>query len=459
MNETPRMLDAVIVGAGIAGLAAAWALRHRDILVLESSDRVGGKMMSLPREPYWLNLGAHLLGGPETVMGALADDLGVETCAVPGNRMGLALKGRILTSGKAETYPLRLPLSLAGRLSFIRAGIKLRRITATFLRAFAEEQAGRPAAMAQFRARYGPVSVAQYLGRLHPDVHGIFSAITERVAAPPEDLSIAACASLFAMVWGGADKLARNVVGGSARLPEAIAQRIGNRMMLDATVVSVEEEGGSVRVVYRTGHRETVVRARHAIVATPAHVTHGIVRGLTPETEAALAWLPYGAFYCAAILTDETGPMPWDDVYALALADRSFGMLFNHANVVRAPGRRERGGSLMVYAGGERARALFDLSDGEIRERFLADLYDLYPEARGIVREVVIQRWQNAVPFARPGRHALQGALEAPQGRVHLAGDYFAIAANMEMAATTGQRAAAAVEAELKAVSAPVPGG
>ena len=37
--------------------------------------------------------------------------------------------------------------------------------------------------MARFLARYGEPSVADYLGRLHPDVHAIFSAITERLAA------------------------------------------------------------------------------------------------------------------------------------------------------------------------------------------------------------------------------------------------------------------------------------
>ena len=50
--------DVVIVGAGIAGLAAAWDLRNRDVLVLEADDRIGGRIRSEARDPYWLNLGA-----------------------------------------------------------------------------------------------------------------------------------------------------------------------------------------------------------------------------------------------------------------------------------------------------------------------------------------------------------------------------------------------------------------
>lgn len=40
------MKDVVVVGGGIAGLSAAWRLRHRDILVLESEGRVGGRIRS-----------------------------------------------------------------------------------------------------------------------------------------------------------------------------------------------------------------------------------------------------------------------------------------------------------------------------------------------------------------------------------------------------------------------------
>jgi len=87
-----RRYDAVIVGAGIAGLTAGWTLADRDILVLEASERVGGRMRSEPRGPYWLNLGAHLFGGPGTLLDRLVTEMGLETRPIPGNRMGLAFR-------------------------------------------------------------------------------------------------------------------------------------------------------------------------------------------------------------------------------------------------------------------------------------------------------------------------------------------------------------------------------
>ena len=87
-------------------------------------------------------------------------------------------------------------------------------------------------------------------------------------------------------------------------------------------------------------------------MATPSYVTHRIVRGLPRDTAEALAAIPYGPFVCGAFLTEEAGPMPWDHIYAVAVVDKSFNMLFNHANPLRTPAKREPGGSLMVYAGG-----------------------------------------------------------------------------------------------------------
>ena len=103
------MRDAVVIGGGIAGLAAAWDLRNRDIVVLEGSERLGGRIRSEPRDPYWLNLGAHVFSGPGSATGRLVADVGVESVPVPGHLVALELNGRLLVGGRPELYPLRLP--------------------------------------------------------------------------------------------------------------------------------------------------------------------------------------------------------------------------------------------------------------------------------------------------------------------------------------------------------------
>ena len=449
---TEGRYEAVIVGGGIAGLTAGWTLRDRKIVVLEATDRVGGRMRSEPRGPYWLNLGAHLFGGPGTLMDRLVTETGLETRRIPGNRMGLAFRGHVVASGRPETYPFRLPLSWGARLSFVRAGLRLRAAAQEHIRAV-RPRPGETAIEKRARvlAHRDDQSFAAYLGDLHPDVAAIFRAISERVTAEPEQISAGCGAALFALVWGDDQTgSARNLIGGSELLPQALAHRLGERVLTGAPVEEVAPHADGVRVRFLRQGAPVDVSADYAIVATPSYVTHRIIKGLPRDMAEALASIPYGPFICGAFLTEESGPMPWDHIYAIAVVDKSFNMLFNHANPLRTPDKREPGGSLMVYAGGDRGRRLLPLPNDEIRALFLRDLHDVLPATRGIVREVLIQRWEQAIPYAPPGRARIQSLLSRPLGRVFLAGDYLEFP-EMEAAAATGLEAAQEVRRRLGA--------
>ncbi|HMI68374.1 MAG TPA: FAD-dependent oxidoreductase, partial [Solirubrobacteraceae bacterium] len=126
--------DVVVVGGGIAGLSAAWRLRHRDVLLLEAEDRLGGRLRSHPRGDYWLNYGAHLFPAPGSLVDSMVRDCGLETVPVTGSMMGLAVGSTLLNRGRVETYPFRLPLSLRERIAFAKAGLKVQRAVASYQR-------------------------------------------------------------------------------------------------------------------------------------------------------------------------------------------------------------------------------------------------------------------------------------------------------------------------------------
>jgi oxygen-dependent protoporphyrinogen oxidase len=195
------------------------------------------------------------------------------------------------------------------------------------------------------------------------------------------------------------------------------------------------------------GAAKTTTRARACIVATPAHVARRIIGNLPEAVAAALEGIRYGAFVTAGVLTREPGAMAWDRTYATATPGRSFSVMFNMATTLRTA-VREPGGSLMLFRGARGAADLLDISDDAIAARFAADLVDAFPELKGLIDQIIVQKWPFGAPFSAVGRARLQPVLAAPIGHIVLAGDYLEFP-NMEAAVMTGEEAAASVAARL----------
>jgi oxygen-dependent protoporphyrinogen oxidase len=432
--------DVVVIGGGIAGLAAAWRLRHRDVLLLEAGDRLGGRMRSDPCGDYWLNYGAHLFPAPGSLVDAMASECGLATVPVTGSMMGLAVGSTVLDRGRVETYPFRLPLSMRDRIAFAKAGVKVQRAVARYHRL------GRRYDFEDGR------TFGEFLGPLPPGVREIFSCAAHRATAELDELSAGCGIGLFALVWGGKGSLiARNLVGGSGRLPAALGRELGERARTGCRAHSIRPDGEDLTVLHDDGE----VSARHVIVAAQAPHAAPLVGPVAEQAAAALSQLTYGAFLSVAVETSENTEMPYDDVYAVATPGRQFDMFTNQAHALRT-GTRQPGGSLMLFAGAHAAAALMREPDEVIVERFLADLHELFPQTRGVIAGATVHRWQLGNAYARPGRARLQAALEGPLGRhgnLHLAGDYFAELGNIEAAARTGLAAAERVEARIREVS------
>jgi protoporphyrinogen/coproporphyrinogen III oxidase len=447
--------EVVVVGGGIAGLSAAWRLRHRHVLLLEAEDRLGGRLRSDPRGDYWMNYGAHLFPAPGSLVDSMVRDCGLETVPVTGSMMGLAVGSTLLNRGRVETYPFRLPLSLRERIAFAKAGLKVQRAVGSYQRLARTAPAETPGDVrARLLAFEGDRTFADFLGPLPPAVDAIFACAAHRATAQPSQLSAGCGIGLFALVWGGKGTLtARNLRGGTGRLPAELGRELGDRARTGCRVTELRPDGDDLLVDYVAGCGAHTVRARHVIVAAQAPFAAPLVAPVAPEAASALGQLTYGAFLSVAVETSETTTMPWDDVYAMATPGRAFDMFTNQAHVLRREAERRPGGSLMLFTGGPTAAALMRDSDEVITQRFLADLHDLYPPTRGAIAAATVHRWELGNVYARPGRHRLQASLEGALGahaNLHLAGDYFAELGNMEAAARTGAVAAERVEATLR---------
>jgi protoporphyrinogen/coproporphyrinogen III oxidase len=446
--DTADKLDAVIIGGGLAGLSAAWDLRDRNVVLLEAADRVGGRLRSERRGDNWLNWGGHVFSGAGSVTDRFLIESGTVAETMGGRLASVHLNGKTITSGGIETFPFRLPIPMRARVSLVTTGLRLRYAVRKYGQVAhpipGEDPAVRQLRILQFMEDR---TFKDFLGDVPEDVRLLFSATVTRSSGDIDEVAAGYGIGYFHQVWDKKGGLSRNIIGGSATYAQNLAAGLGDRVRLNAAATSVEQDADGVIVRWTQDGVEHEARAAHAIVATQAHITRKIVPGLPDETAAALGEIRYGPYVVGAFLTGETGPMPWDPLYALATPRKTFSMMFNVTNVRRnGETSRAPGGSLMVYAAANQARALDGLSEDEAGARFRQDLADIYPVTRDVITEAVIHRWPHGTSYPRPHRSKLQSALEKPNGRIILAGDYMG-SWYTETAVATGAAAAKKVRA------------
>lgn len=438
------MKDAVIVGGGLAGLSAAWRLRHWDTVVLESGDRVGGRIRSERRGDYWLNWGGHVFAGAGSSTDALLNEVGVMAVQIPGSLQGLSMNGKFIKKGHIATYPFRIPMSLASRVDTLRAGMKVVSGVAKYT-GVVRKRTGESGAMRQQRIYdfENNTSFQDFIGNLSEDAAALFKTTVTRSAGDMDEISAGAGIGYFSLVLGFGQGLSQGILGGPSTLTESIAVALGDRVQLGAPVDEIVHKKDSVVVRYRQDGVDREEEARTVVLATTADVSHKIGVDLPEELRGALGQIKYGPHVSTAFLTNETSARPWDDIYAIAAPKRSFAIALNQASIVRGTESvRKPGGSFMTFSPASLGRALLEKSEEEVIKTHLTDLDQVLGHGfADTVVEAKVDRWKNASPYCFPGRAKIQSTLMRGTDRVFLAGDYLGTLYT-ESSITTGFSAA-----------------
>lgn len=447
-----NVVDAVVIGAGVAGLTAAWQLRQHDAVLLESAERVGGRIRSERRGPYWLNWGGHVFdGGDSSATQRLLRETGFTSSPVPGNLAALSMNGRLLLNGRVETFPFRIPMAWRDRASLIRAGIKVRLAVARYARLTSlrpgEDERTRQQRIYDFM---NDRSFADFIGSLPEDAEALFKPTVTRSSAEMDQISAGAGVGYFSLVWNIGSGLSHSIVGGPSTLTEGIAAALGERVRLGAHVHEVVHRKNSVAIRYEQNGTSHEIEARCVVLATTPSVAHRIGVDLDGELRSALSQIKYGPFVSAAFLTDETEPQPWDNTYAVATPKRSFNVVLNMSNNVHGhSAQRHPGSSFMAFSPAGLALRLLEEDDDTIIKTFTEDLDAVLPGTASHLVETEVARWPEASPYCFPGRGKLQSTLIRGGGRVMLAGDYLGTQYT-ESAIYTGFTAANAIETILR---------
>lgn len=262
--------DVIIVGAGLAGLAAASALvaAGRRVVVLEARDRVGGRVENGHfTDGQWIEVGAQWIGPGQNRMYSLVDQLGLETFPLHDDgELVLDLAGRrsLMRSGPGAVPKLG-PIALAD----------LARGIARFNRVTRSVQLDRPWETPDARVLDGQTFRTWIERNLRTTAgRAYFQVFCEAVfSADPSDMSALHAAfysrsgkdmETLMAVTGGAQQ--DRIEGGAVRVAEALAQRLGDAVITSAPVRTIRHDDAGVEVVTRSGISH---RADQVIVTLP----------------------------------------------------------------------------------------------------------------------------------------------------------------------------------------------
>ncbi|GHE99100.1 FAD-dependent oxidoreductase [Streptomyces griseoluteus] len=439
--------DVVVVGAGMAGLMAATALDGKaDVVVLEASERAGGRVETVRKGDYWINVGTQFTEGTGPLIDALHHH-GIEMGSLAGKSVALVLNGGLVDTSKLFSLMFRTRMSFLDRVGMALVGARI--VSAV---TFMESDSG---IAKRVRAKLDR--------RLASDLlRGVRSELTREVVrswsgqwmgCEPGETAATQLVASIGVALADPAKVPNFALplGGNQTLTDILAADLGERLRLGAGVRSVEAAGDGVVVHYVDADDGVArVRAKRAIVAVPSDAATRILPGLPQTYRNAFDDIRYGRYVVVGFFTEEEGPQPWDDFFGVSTPQLSFQAMFNHAAALRKGGIRKPGGALACFAGGAAADSLFELADEEITARFARDLISVYPQLRGKLGEGIVRRHHRVVPFWAPGRRASLPTLRTPFGPIHLAGDYQLDMPSLADAATSGERAAKAVLASLK---------
>jgi oxygen-dependent protoporphyrinogen oxidase len=303
-DPTPRV---AVVGGGIAGLTAAYRLTRGDrppeVIVLEASDRPGGKLRSvqvgdlvLPasadsfvaRKPWAVDLCTELGLGDELVAPApggafLWTDRGLVPCL---RDAPFGIPGEV---GDVARWP---GISRAGRRRALLDLVKGRR------RADDDETLG-----SLLRRRLGDEVTDLAVG---PLLAGLFAGDVDRLSVRATFPELAAWERSQGSLIRGSQAASRNARrastpppmfvrprGGVDRLPETLAGRLGDRVRTGSAAHGIEPGPAGGWKVQLEGAEPIAIDA--VVVATPGPVTASLLSRAAPSVAQELTGIPYAS--------------------------------------------------------------------------------------------------------------------------------------------------------------------
>ncbi len=449
MKEKP----VIVIGAGCAGLSAAYTLRKQgiDVICLEAKNAPGGRCRTVTEDGYTFSIGAGSTEPQWETTFAYLDELGLRDriFSIQKQRYGFKRKGKIRTvflGGslldmlKASRENIRFLLfgmpwgTLTQALGVFKALKKYMNLVNTKNHDFTALSDISGTSTAEFVLKHGGRKALDWI--FHP-----FTATM--ILARPSDVSVAHPISLFSLMKGMC-----SMEGGMGSITAALYEKVKDSVRLSTQVNSVVIEDGKVIGVET---ENGFIESDFVVCAVDAVQARKIIPDLPDAMREALETCKYSSSYYYQFglekhfLPDDT------DFYVQMIPACEDTVLAWTAKGSR-PGEKP---VMIAATRGWMDDKLSEMPENERRRLVITELQKLFPEFPDEPVLTKLFRWDRAVNMESPGQFkAIQNLLNNHISDIeglYLAGEYLFLIASTEGALSTGKKAAEKIIADKSA--------
>ncbi|HZM50955.1 MAG TPA: NAD(P)/FAD-dependent oxidoreductase [Vicinamibacteria bacterium] len=438
----------LVLGAGLAGLAAAYELKKAGyaVTVLEARTRPGGRVLTY-RDPFadglYAEMGAEYVDATDEYDHRFCKELGLKVMTAKLYD-AIFVRGQRFKMAAFKQGKEKLPYAgtEGGRL-FGQEAAYLKRVLALIKD---------PEKLPPEILKLDNLSVVELLAQegAPEDIAALFTytQACESTARPHEMSALHLVRSHRRSFSEDTDE--GRILGGNDQLPKGLARALAGQILYNRPVRKIAHDGEGATVTFEEGGAVRTLRAPRLVVALPFKVLRDIE--ITPSFSAAktkcIATLAYGHVMKLAMQHQQRF---WDEPASLGqrvFTDTLLRRVYHFS--IDQPGPR---GILMSFTSGADAEALGRMSDAERLRTGLQEAAKIWPEAPRHFEGGAVKYW-NEDPWIR-GSYSFEGVGQArdylqiaaaPEGRVHFAGEHTSVhRASMNGALESGVRAASEV--------------
>ncbi len=407
------VLDTLVVGAGLSGLSTAIALAPHSpsLLVAERRDRVGGNITSRQQDGFLWEEGPTSFQ-PAPALLELALEVGLGDELVFANAK---LPRYVYWQGRLRPVPMSPPAAVGS--SLLSPLGKLRALAGA-LGFVPPPQPGEETVAAFFRRHLG-AEVAQRL--VAPFVSGVYAGDPQQLSATAAFRRVTQLEAAGGGLVAGALRARRQApppkvnpdlprpprgsLGsfrqGIGMLPQAIAERLGDRLRLRWELLRVQPtEQQTYQATFATPEGEQQVEARSLVLSLPAYTIADLLKPLQPAASQALAAIPYPPVVCAVLAYPQA---------AIARPLDGFGHLIPRGQGLRTlgtiwssslfPGRAPQGWQVLTnFIGGATDPEVANLTADELVAAVHRDLQQVLLQPDAQPKPLAVHLWPRAIP-------------------------------------------------------------